>query len=176
MLGGWSGRRGWLSGGPTCGDARDAGDGSASQADSTALSWASWRGHVDIVLLLLDRGATVNRGGFVSQTACLAAVQGSCVSLTLFKAVFLSPKGLLSSRNEPHSQHPSLARAAELAGHPSVLAREKVPGAAPRLRAPSAVAPTPLPRHLGSRSRQAERLRPLQDSDALRTEALHLRW
>ena len=37
------------------------------------LQWASRRGHVDVVRLLLDHGASMDATSSVSQPACLAA-------------------------------------------------------------------------------------------------------
>ena len=56
-----------------CGDCTPGWGCVSPQQGRTALLWASKNGHVDIVRMLLDRGASVDATDCVSQPACLAA-------------------------------------------------------------------------------------------------------
>ena len=56
-----------------CGDCTTGWGCVSLQSGRTALLWSSEKGHVDIVRMLLDHGASVDATDDVSQPACLAA-------------------------------------------------------------------------------------------------------
>ncbi len=122
-------------------------DCSASQCGRPALVRASESGHADIVRMLLDRGANVDAADPVSNQGARRSAREWSVPRT----PLCVPKLLdaLSKRLELPGKPPRLARVAERDERHHNLHFQRMPGSSARLRAPSAVAPTTLPRHLG---------------------------